>query len=86
VWSVGLIPLRCGPLTLNLAPCHLVTVQLCNAYDTTTLLKVSICNETAAHLQNIATTLFHNRKQLWFGAVKPKEKNAAKSVPLKNHY
>ena len=60
MWSAGPIPLRWGPLTLNLGPCHLVTVQFCNAYDTTTILKVSICNETAAHLQNIAATLFHN--------------------------
>ena len=42
--------------------CYLVTVQLCNAYDTTTVLKVSICNEAAAPLQNIAATLFHNSK------------------------
>ena len=72
VWSAGPIPLRWGPLTLNLGPCHLVTeltVQFCNAYDTTTILKVSICNETAAHLQNIAATLFHNSNMANIGAV-----------------
>ena len=50
------MPLRWGPLTLNLGPCHRVTVQLCNANDITTILKVSICNETAVHLQSIAYT------------------------------